>query len=589
MLKQLLIKNIAIIESLDLSFHEGLTVITGESGSGKSILLDSISLAFGAKASPREILRAGCERGQVELLFDIGSLQDHVAFREFLANQGVALLADETEILLSREFTQGGSRSRINGIPVTREVLESVRPWVIDLHGQHELTSLFQRDKQRLYLDAFGGSAIAALKRDVSEAYDQWSGLRNQWEKLNRNRQDLERQRDFLVFQLNELTEARLATENEDVQARQELEILGHAEKLIRVATEGSAMLSEGDAQTPAVLDQLSMLQKKLAEGAGYDPALEKILEQLQSVHAELRAAASDLNRYQDRVEANPERMGELADRLDVLEKLKRKYGASLGEVIARRDQLADELAALESSEQNLETLEAAIADKEKALERVSKALSQTRRTLADDLKQQLLNQLQVLAMPAVSFDVVFIPSAYSREGMEEVEFLFSANPGEALKSLAKVASGGELSRFLLAMKVLTAASDGLLTLVFDEIDSGISGPTAKAVAEKLASLSHHLQVLTITHQPMIAAMGQQHLHVEKRVVQDSTGQESVSVGVQLLERDENSRLKVLSRLVSGVDTNDEAVKKFIRRLRQQAKEFHRQPSTVTLAKSGQG
>lgn len=589
MLKQLLIKNIAIIESLDLSFHEGLTVITGESGSGKSILLDSISLAFGAKVSPKEILRAGCERGQVELLFDIGSLQDHVGFREFLANQGVTLLADETEILLSREFTQGGSRSRINGVPVTRDVLESVRPWVIDLHGQHELTSLFQRDKQRLYLDAFGGSAMTALKREVAEAYETWSSLRSQWDKLSRNRQELERQRDFLTFQLNELTEAQLTSVDEDILARQELEILSHAEKLIRVSAEGSAMLSDGDAQTPAVLDQLSMLQKKLSEGAGYDPALEKILEQLQSVHAELRAAASDLTRYQDRVEANPERMAELADRLDVLEKLKRKYGASLGDVILRRDQLAEELAALEGSGQNLEALEAAIAEKEVVLNQSSQALSTARRALAEDLKQQLLEQLQVLAMPSVSFDVVFIPSVYSREGVEEVEFLFSANPGESLKPLAKVASGGELSRFLLAMKVLTAATDGLLTLVFDEIDSGISGPTAKAVAEKLASLSHHLQVLTITHQPMIAAMGQQHLHVEKRLVQGAAGQESVLVDVQLLEQDENIRLKVLSRLVSGVDTNDEAVKKFIRRLRQQAKAFHRQPADDHYVRSTKG
>lgn len=586
MLKQLLIKNIAIIESLDLSFQSGLTVITGESGSGKSILLDAISLAFGAKVSPRDILRAGCDRGQVELLFDIGSLKDHAGFQEFLSAQGVTLLPDETEILLSREFTAGGSRSRINGVPVVREVLEHVRPWVIDLHGQHELTSLFQRDKQRLYLDAFGGSGIAALKRKVAEAYEAWSGLKAQWEKLRKNSQDLERQRDFLTFQLTELNEARLTSDDEDAQARQELEILSHAEKLIRVSAQGSAMLSEGDSQTPAVLDQLSMLQKKLAEGSAYDPALEAILEQLQGVHAELRGIASDLTRYQDRVEANPERMSDLGDRLDLLEKLKRKYGANLAEVIARRDQLAAELEALESSEQNLEALESAIADKEKALDAVSRQLSEARQALAETLKQQLLEQLQVLAMPSVSFAVLFIPGAYSREGMEEVEFLFSANPGETLKPLAKVASGGELSRFLLAMKVLTAASDGLLTLVFDEIDSGISGPTAKAVAEKLASLSRHLQVLTITHQPMIAAMGQQHLHVEKQVVQTAEGVESVSVQVERLEKDENHRLKVLSRLVSGVDSQDEAVKKFIRKLRKQAAEFHRQPLAEELAAS---
>jgi len=583
MLKQLLIKNIAIIEALELRFQQGLTVITGESGSGKSILLDAIALAFGARVSPREILRSGCERGQVELIFDTDNLSEQEAFREFLSAQGVDLLPDETELLLSREFTVGGSRSRINGIPVTREVLERLRPWLIDLHGQHELTSLFQRDKQRAYLDATGGSAMASLKRQVAEAYEAWATLKSQLEKHNRNRQELERQRDFLVFQLSELNEAQLTSEDEDVQARQELEILSHAEKLIRVSAQGSVLLTDGEPHSPAVLDQLSQLQKTLAEGAAYDPQLESILERLQSAYAELQAIGSDLNRYSARVEANPERISELADRLDILEKLKRKYGSNLAEVIAKRDQLAQDLEALETGEQNLEALEAAIAEKEQVLATISNQLSEARQALAEDLKRDLLGQLEGLTMPGVSFGVLFIPGHYSREGQEEVEFLFSANPGEGLKPLAKVASGGELSRFLLAMKVLTAGSDGLLTLVFDEIDSGISGPTAKAVAEKLAGLSRELQVLTITHQPMIAAIGLQHWHVEKRVLQSPAGVDSVSVQVEALERDEERRLKILTRLVSGVDTQDEAARKFIRKLRQQAVQFYKKPAGAAL------
>jgi len=576
MLKQLLIKNIAIIETLELQFQQGLTVITGESGSGKSILLDAIALAFGARVSPREILRSGCERGQVELIFDTGNLMDQAAFRGFMAEQGVELLPEETELLLSREFTSTGSRSRINGIPVIREMLERLRPWLIDLHGQHELTSLFQRDKQRVYLDATGGSAVLALKRRVAEAYEAWAQLKSQLDKYNRNRQELERQRDFLIFQLTELNEARLSSDDEDVQCRQELDILSHAEKLIRVSAQGSALLIEGEVHAPAVLDQLAALQKTLSEGAAYDPELESILERLQSAYAELQAIGSDLSRYSERVEANPQRISELADRLDLLEKLKRKYGASLGEVIVKREQLTQDLDALESGEQNLEALELAIAEKEQILARVSDELSAMRQSLAEDLKQNLLEQLQGLTMPGVSFGVLFIPGHYSREGQEEVEFLFSANPGESLKPLAKVASGGELSRFLLAMKVLTAGSDGLLTLVFDEIDSGISGPTAKAVAEKLAGLSHDLQVLTITHQPMIAAIGLQHLHVEKQVLQAPDGKESVLVQVEALEQDENRRLTVLARLVGGQDTQDEAARRFIRKLRQQAAQYYK-------------
>jgi DNA repair protein RecN (Recombination protein N) len=308
---------------------------------------------------------------------------------------------------------------------------------------------------------------------------------------------------------------------------------------------------------------------------------METLLSHVQGAAEELRSVARALQRYQDRVELNPERIAELTYRLDVLEKLKRKYGGTLPEVIARYQQLSEALEALEFSEQNLEALEALIQEKEQRLQAVSNQLSAIRRELAEELKQRLLSQLQILAMPAVSFDADFLPTAYSKEGQEDVEFLFSANPGEALKPLAKVASGGELSRFLLAMKVLTAASDGLLTLVFDEIDSGISGPTAKAVAEKLGSLSHHLQVITITHQPMIAAMGQQHLHVEKHVTQSAAGAENVLVTVESLEIDEDRRMDVLTRLVSGLDVRDEATEKFIRRLRDQAATFYQQQAEV--------
>jgi DNA repair protein RecN (Recombination protein N) len=583
MLKQLFIRNIAIIEALELAFERGLTVITGESGSGKSILLDAIALAFGARVSPKEVLRAGSTRGQVELIFDIGSLSGHQAFKAFLADQGVELQPDETEILLSREFSSGGSRSRINGIPVTRDVLEQLRPWIIDLHGQHELTSLFQKEKQRLYLDAYGSNTLLPIKQVVSEAYEAWASLKSRYHHLVKSRQELAQKRDFIQFQLNELLEAKLQEADEDSKARQELEVLSHGEKLIRVAAQGASLLSDSEGQQSAVLDQLSVLQKRLSEGAAYDPVLGGLLLQVQGLHTELRAVASELERYADRVDLDPGRMAELTDRLDMLEKLKRKYGPSLPEVLARRDQLAEALDTLDNGEQNLDALEGEIAEREAVLQAVSRQLSEARQAVASRLNQELLTQLQVLSMPGVSFDVSFLPIAYSREGAEDVEFLFSANPGEPLRPLAKVASGGELSRFLLAMKVLTAESDGLLTLVFDEIDSGISGPTAKAVAEKLATLSHRLQVLTITHQPMIAAMGRQHLHVQKNVVRGKSGDESVWVDVQALEKDGERRLNALSRLVSGMETRDVAVEKFIRRLQAEADAFYQQEASPVV------
>jgi DNA repair protein RecN (Recombination protein N) len=582
MLKQLLIKNIAIIESLSLDFKGGLTVITGESGSGKSILLDAIALAFGAKISPKEVLRAGAERGQVELTFELGKLGKHPDFQALLAEQGVALLPDETELLLSRELTSGSSRSRINGIPVSRDVLEQLRPWIIDLHGQHELTSLFYRDQQRLYLDAFGGVDVLKCKQQVAAAYDGWIALKQQLDALIKNHEQFERQRDFIAFQLKELQEADLQLADEDEQLRKDLDVLSHAEKLIQTAVQGNALLSDGDVQSPALLDQLSKLEKKLSDGAHYDPKLESILTRLEGALVELRDIAGDLNRYADRIETNPERLAELTDRLDVLEKLKRKYGPTLAAVIEKRDELEKALNTMEAGMHNVEALQASVAEKEGTLQIVCDALTNLRRQIAVSLKQRLMEQLQGLALPSVSFDIQMESILCTRNGAENIEFLFSANPGEPLRPLSKVASGGELSRFLLALKVLTAQNDGLLTLVFDEIDTGISGPTAKAVAEKLAELSTHLQVLTITHQPMIAAMGRQHWHVEKTVIPE---QDSVEVNVYALEENENTRLKILSRLVSGIETNDAAVEQFIRRLREQAEDFY-QKTPNALAKA---
>lgn len=601
MLKRLSIRNIAIIEALDLDFEDGLTVITGESGSGKSILLDAIALAFGARVSPKEALRTGCSRGQVELLFELGHWREHADFRAFLNDQGLELSPEETEILLSRELTPGGSRSRINGASVGREAVEMLRGWVIDLHGQHELTGLFRADRQRACLDGYGRGVsgkrdastemtgkvtLAELKRDVAVAYEVWKVLKHRYEALLANRSERLRQRDFLLFQLSELEAADLRDVDEDADARRELELLSHGEKRLRVAARGVALLSEGgvsEGLPVALLDQLSLLEKTLAEGAGYDPAMETLLVQAQGAHAELKAIAGELVRYANRVEMSPERMALLTDRLDVLEKLKRKYGPTLRDVLATQERLEQELMALEDAEQDAETLEAAVFESEARLADLSRKLGEIRRVVAEDLKAAMLLQLQTLSMPGVSFDVAFTPTAYGAEGMEEVTFLFSANPGEPLRPLAKVASGGELSRFLLAMKVLTAENDGLLTLIFDEIDSGVSGPTAKALAEKLAMLSQRLQVLTITHQPMLAAMGRQHLHVEKQVQCNEVGEESVRVAVRSLEPDGEERLNVLSRLASGMETSDQAVEKFIRRLRADADAFYRELSLPTI------
>lgn len=566
MLRQLTLRNIAIVDELAVSFDEGLTVITGETGAGKSILLDAIALVFGASVSPKDVLRTGADRGQVELLFDIEAIHRQDTVEAMLAENGVELADGETEVLLSREFTEKGSRSRINGVPVTKDVLAQLRPLVVDLHGQHELTSLFDAAAQRRYLDRLGDEAFRKLKRQVAASYRQWSSLRQRLDYLRDQSQSALQERDFKQFQRDELVSANLDDPAEDDAIRQELAVLRHAEDLIKATGEASYLLSGGGYETPGIADQLGKVARILSAVAEYDQTIETMLARLNAAGEELKALSSELAGYNEKLDYRPEIIHERVDRLDMLEKLKRKHGNNLAEVIALRDRLSEELAGEAALETDLEALEAQTAEAEARLEKQSGRLSEKRRKLATQLKSGMTDLLGQLALPSVAFEVAFHAQDYSPAGGDAVEFLFSANPGEALKPLAKVASGGELSRLLLALKVLTASRDRMSTLVFDEIDTGISGPTAKTVAEKLCELAVGLQVIVITHQPMTAAYGDTHLYVSKTI----TGGDGVRVAVDTLA-DEERRLSVLSRLVSGMDTSDEAVTRFAGRLRQEA------------------
>ena len=572
MLKHLRVRNIAIVEQVELDLDAGLTVITGESGSGKSILIDAISLAFGEKVSPKDVLRAGTERGQIELLFDAAELLNEEGFVQFLKDEGIESSDGETEILLSREFTASGSRSRINGVPVNRDVLTRLRPFVVDLHGQHELTSLFQPERQREYLDMLGDAAFQSLKEKVAAAYSDWQQLASRRERLLSNRQDLERQRDFLSYQLKELEAAQLTDGIEDQTLQGEREVLSHAEKLQRVSGAAQSLLTDGESERPAVIDQLDDITRQLAEGAPYDARLQTLLDQVEGARTELKAAAADLSAYRERVELNPERLSEITDRLDVLEKLKRKHGPTLGDVLTTFETLQAEWETLEADATDIDALDARIAEKEGVLKTASDQLTVSRQKLALGLEGELSGQLQALALPSVQFKVGIEPASYAAHGRDDITFLISANPGEPLKPLAKTASGGELSRFLLALKAILAQAGGVATLVFDEIDSGVSGPTAKAVAERLSALSRRLQVLVITHQPLIAALGRQHWHVEKHLSADSVRVEAIAL------TEDAARLPVLSRLVSGSESGDEAVERFVLKLMAEARAFDANP-----------
>lgn len=547
MLKRLTLYHIAIVESLAVDFEPGLTVITGETGSGKSILLDGIGLAFGAKANAKDLLQSGHERGSVELLFDLDSLDKPTqkTIKDSLTEIGVFLETDESELLLSRELTLKGTRARINGVPVSREILEILRHQLIDLHGQHDLTSLFEASAQRNYLDSMGDTVFKKLKRSVSETYQQWHTVHQQLSKILANQQAMERERDFLSFQLEELNNANLDDPEEDKHLKQQTEVLRNADQLKRLTAEAAYGLTDDR----GVLDQLAAVEKKLSNAAQMDAQLSPQQELLTEALENLKQLGRSLDQYADSVVGDPEALQESLDRLDQLEKLKKKYGPSLPEVIETHTRIALELSALNHNVDNLDQLQASEDHLRTQLQTLSAQFSEQRQKLAKKLEANLKVILKELALPGIQFEIAFSPIEPTVEGSDVITFLFSANPGESVKPLAKVASGGELSRVLFALKVLSVDAGGINTLVFDEIDTGIGGSTARTLAEKLLALSRQKQVLMITHQPLIAAVGDQHYQVVKTFARDG-----VTVSVQQLEN-EDDRLRSLSQMLSGSET----------------------------------
>ncbi|MBX2859899.1 MAG: DNA repair protein RecN [Vampirovibrio sp.] len=557
MITHLHLQNIAIVTELSVAFSKGLTVITGETGAGKSILLLAMGLAFGDKAMAKEILKTGATQGRVELTVETEGLRKsrQKALTELLTQHSIEPESGETQLLLSREFTTSAGRCRINGTPVPRQALADLKALLLSLHSQHETVSLFQPAVQRDTLDALGGNSVERLKPQVAVAYHHWQTLSQKLAELEHNAQEHQRHREFLAFQVQELEEAGLENPTEDEDCREQLDRLRHGESLLKQTRQVAGLLAYNeDPSTNSVSDLLEKAERPLKQAARIDPTLEPKLEALNSLIEETKHLAGDLHAYQEQVHLDPQAVQELVDRLDVLEKLKRKYGNTLTQVIETHQHLAQELAELDNPDTSPEKLAQQCQEAESHLRGLCLALRQERQETAITLTKNLTRQLQELALPHAVFEVAVEETDYTSSGADTVTFRFSANPGEPARSLAKVASGGELSRVLLGLKTLTAQADAIPTLVFDEIDTGISGKTVKAVAQKIKTISQSAQVLVITHQPIVAATGDHHVQVEK-----SNGAVSVST---LNTRP--ARMKALSQLASGQEGMDASVEKFV-------------------------
>ncbi len=518
MLTGLRLENIALIERLELDFRDGFTVLTGETGAGKSILLDALDALLGGSGGGR-LLRQGSRQGLVEACFSLTP-----PLQAWLAQQ--ELEADDGGVLLSREWRLSDgrltSRNRLNGVAVNRSQVQELRPLLLDLTVQGQTQQLARPGQQRRWLDRFGGEPVLEALGPVAEAFQQWKAsaaaleeARASWEQLQRER---ERQEQLLA----DLEAAQLDDPQERVRLQQEQDRLAHGVRLQEGVMTLMGRLVEGAEGAPSVLDHLAACEQELHTMQQLDGSLESLSSSATDALAQLQDLVRDLDRYGASLESDPERLAELQERMAQLKALERRHGQDLAQLMALRDRLRDQLGP-GGGEASLQALEVREGRARQQRDRLNGHLTARRQAAAVALEQQLMEALRPMGLANVRFAVQIEPAAAGVEGADAVQFLFSANPGQPLAPLAEVASGGEMSRFLLALKTCLAAADPHVTLLFDEIDTGVSGRVSGAMGELLRCLAAQRQVFCVTHQPLVAAAADHHFRVSKQVVDGIT------------------------------------------------------------------
>lgn len=544
MLTQLSIQNIALIERLTVSFAPGLNVLTGETGAGKSIVVGALDFVLGGRAD-KDRIAGGAEKGQVEALFDV-SQEPRVA--ALLAELNVEI--EDGLLPLMREINQTGrSVSRVAGVVVPLSQLKRVTSLLVDLHGQHAHQSLLDPGTHLHFLDVMGDAEHQALVRQVRETFAQWSAAKRALADAEGNVLERARREDMLRFQLEELDGANLV-EDEEEDLVQQRDVMRNAENIRDGLERTYAILTGGiDDELPSAMDALRMALDALSAVSRYSDAYEKVYDQLaESVYA-VEGVASDVDALRDVAESDPERLDEIEARLDLLGKLKRKYGETISEMIAFRERAREELDQVENIDTRIDNLQKEEKRTYAALQDEAKRLSDTRHALAQVCETRVLEQLRDLGMQAARFAVSFAEDApFSADGLDKVEFLLSANAGEPMRPLSRVASGGELSRIMLAFKVIEAENEGIPVLVFDEVDTGISGRMGQIVAEKMKQVAGSRQVLCVTHLPQIAAIADEQYLVDKH---EEGGRTRTTVTLL----DTEGRVDAIARMLGGGET----------------------------------
>jgi DNA repair protein RecN (Recombination protein N) len=547
MLFSLNITNFALIDYLELEFGAGLTVLTGETGAGKSIILDAIDVALGGKAD-RRMVRSGADRGMVEATFEITP-----EVRDWLKEQEIEPLEDGS-FVCSRELviSKGNlrSRSRVNGVLVNRRLMEALRDRAIEITAQGQTVQLLIPGLQRDLLDQYGGKKLLEQRQKVAGAHRIYQDAKNALEARQNSEQERLQRLDLLQYQLKELDSAQLHDPLELENLEQERDRLSHVVELQQLSYQVYATLYQNDEGGSAVADLLGEAENTLEDMVRYDAEISPILEMVQSALTQVVEAGQQLSTYGDSLESDPERLREVGERIRQLKQICRKYGPSLGDAIAHLERLQAELGELTDQEQSLEQLEETLQQTDSKLRETCQKLTKLRQKAATQLEQQLIQELIPLAMEKVQFECRLTPMSPTAKGADQVAFYFSPNPGESVQPLSATASGGEMSRFLLALKACFS-EEGANTLVFDEIDVGVSGKVAQAIATKLHFLSQRHQVLCVTHQPLVAAMADTHIRVNKITQNGQSTEVRTIVQVTQLDNPETRR-KELAELAGG-------------------------------------
>ena len=543
MLKSLTVWNFALLEHVQVEFEPGLNILTGETGAGKSLLIESLGAVLGARMSA-DMVRSGCDWLRVEAVF---SLEDEsLGLHELLTQQ--AIDDADKELIITRQLTRAGrSTALVNGCHVTLAVLRQIGAYLVDIHGQNENLALLKEENQFHLLDGYDSDVSEALAA-YECVYREWREKKKAYAEKQQASREYAQRLDMLHWQDKEISEANLKP-GEDEQLEADIRKLSHAEKIVGSVEESYQLLEGGGGNGLGVLPALSQVKKDLEEIGRFDDALANAQKMVEEAYISLQEASYELRDYGESVEFSPERLDQLQSRMDVIYRLCKKYGATLEDVLAHQAKVEQELSEIENYDEDIAALEKEIAALEEKLGRKAAELTRLRTAAANDLSSAIEEQLFALGMPKARFHIrVEQAEDYGANGRDDVAMFFSANPGEAEKPLQKVASGGELSRIALAIKTVASSRDSSVpSMVFDEIDTGIGGRTAQMVAERIALVAQYKQVLCITHLPQIACMADAHLYISKRTVEGTTA-------TQIRPLSERERISEIARMASGAD-----------------------------------